>query len=662
MSKRQHQEYLLEKVGDKVQIVQLFGDGFENLTKQEKIFAYFLSCAAVAGRDINYDQKNSLNLETRQFLEELYTFFSNNNTGGSAKYSKVVQAIDYYLKLLWVGNGPFDSYTNAKILLGCTAEELIEVAKYVHQNSKIPIITYTMDNIQEKVVRLSPLIFDPNWRKMLTEKSPSVDWIKESAVNFFSNNLTLEEVQKFVDDKSLDKYPLNSTIVKDPTTGQISLDVWRAGCSDLGIIPGRYAKELNKVISYLEKSIPYASSDSQKDVVRQLIKFFKTGEEEDFREFNIKWVSDHSRIDFILGFIEVYLDPMGLRGEYEGSIYFQDEKLTSIIQKIGDNAQYFEDRMPWETKFKKTDVKPLSASVVNVITSVGGSGPISPVGVNLPNEESLREKYGSKSIVLQNVTESLEKSGREEKILEFCYDDQERELQKLWGSYSDNIETALHEVLGHASGKTMVEDPQKCLPGYYSTLEEARADLVALWHIYDPKLIQLGVIPSLDVAKQMYLYEVRNALLVQLHRVGEGDQLEEDHMKNRQLIANYILKNSNAIECRKRDGKTFYSVTNFEEARKQVGILLSEIMRIKAEGDLPAAKKLVDEYGLYIDTKLRDEVVERIKKLNLPLYSALVMPTLVPKFSESNPTEIDDIKIEYNQTFNQQMLGFSTKF
>jgi dipeptidyl-peptidase-3 len=369
-------------------------------------------------------------------------------------------------------------------------------------------------------------------------------------------------------------------------------------------------------------------------------------------------VGDTSRVDFIDGFIEVYLDPRGEKAEYEAEVTWADEALTKSIRAIAANVQYFEDHMPWDEKYKKSDVKPLTANVVNVALAAGGTGPVCPIGINLPNEQMIRERYGSKSVVLANIMDAAEKSGGEVLTNEFAWDEQERTLQHTYGTLAANIHTALHEVLGHASGKTMVAgDPSSYLPGYYSTLEEARADLVALWQVWDPKLVEIGAIPSTDVAKQMYNDFVRNALLLQLRRIPVGDQLEEDHMKNRQLIADYVLKNSQAIRFEHRDGKTYVRIVDYAAMHKAVGELLAEVMRIKAEGDLPAAQKLVDTYGLKIDTALRDEVLERIKHLDVASYNGYVMPDY--QLVRDDAGEVIDVTVSYPKDLTTQMLSYS---
>ncbi|KYR02902.1 hypothetical protein DLAC_00382 [Tieghemostelium lacteum] len=646
----------LERVDDH-QIIQLHIDGFQELKLNQKIFSYYLTLASIAGRDIASDQKNRLVLESRILLEQVYEFLLTyrKNNKLSDDFEKSFKEVHKYIHMFWFGTGPFNMWTGAKYTLNLTLDQLRSLIEYCLgcDGGQSVIKSVTKETLLEYLQRISPLVLDKSWRSILTEKGPEKDWIKESAVNFYSENLTLHEVQEFVNSPENDKNPLNSSLVKGDD-GIIKPLIWRAGDKSLNISEGKYHKELSNVIKYLQLAIPYAESDTQKQTVELLIKYFKSGDLEDFRKFNIHWITDHSQIDFIMGFIEVYTDPLGLRAEYESIIYWKDPKLTEVISIVGKKSQYFEDRMPWDKKYKKTDVQPLDINIVNVINGVPGG---LPIGVNLPNEDQLRQKYGSKSIVIKNVTDTYTDAFENDISEEFCYDDYEKDLNSRYGGLSDLVMTSLHEVCGHSSGVVYVDDPAKCLTGYFSTLEEARADLVAWYHIFDPILIETGVIPHVDVAKQLYMAEVRNALLIQLRKVKDSDQLEEDHMKNRQLIVNYILKNSKSIERRDRDGKTYYCVVNFEEARECAGKLLAEIMRIKAEGDLPAAKSLIDTYGLYIDTKIRDQVIQRVEKLNIPPFSVLNMPTLEPVYDQNH--SIQDIKVSYNQSYDQQQLSYS---
>lgn len=513
--------YSLERVGP-ARVVQLYADGFDALSPHQRVFAYYLSRAALAARDIAIDQHHRFALEIRTLLEGLVTH-------GDGIDSVVSGQIMKYTKLFWINNGPYDNITSRKYVIACSRDDFLSAAKQAMENGAD--LGLGNESLEAKLGRLGPFLFDADVEPMMTNKTPGEDWIRQSGVNFYQPGLSQTEVERFIQ-SGRQKNDLNSTLVKE--RGRMKEDVWRAGGN--GIEPGRYAADLEATISYLEQSLPYASGPTQQETIRRLIRYFRTGNLEDFRQFNIQWVSDTSVVDCIHGFIEVYLDPMGLKAEFESTIYWSDQKLSKSIQDIGANAQYFEDRMPWDERYKKQGIKPLTASFVNVVLSSGGTGPVSPIGINLPNEQMVREQHGSKSVVLNNIIDAGNKSSGQVLMDEFANDQEEKNLQTRYGTLADNMMTALHEVLGHASGKTMVAgDPSTYLPGYYSTLEEGRADLVALWHIWDDKLIELGAIPGKDVARQMYNAYVRNALLLQLRRITHGDQIEEDHMKNRQI-------------------------------------------------------------------------------------------------------------------------------
>ena len=641
---KKERSYSLERVGP-ARVVQLYADGFEGLTLTERIFVYYMSHAALAARDIALDQHHRYALEVRDLVEGVVR---HKDAVDPALFGQVLT----YTKLFWINNGPYDNITSRKFVLACTPDQFRTAAEQaLAAGADLGLGTESLD---AKLARLGPLLFDPAVEPIMTNKTPGEDWIRASAVNFYGPDVSMGDVERWVR-TGRQHNDLNSTLVK--INGRLIEEVWRAGTN--GVPPGRYAEDLESAISFFEQAIPYASGPYQQETIRKLIRYFRTGDLEDFRQFNIHWVGDTSRVDFVSGFIEVYLDPRGEKAEYEASVYWADEVLTKSIRAIAANAQYFEDRMPWDDRYKKNDVKPLTANVVNYALSTGGTGPVSPIGVNLPNEQMIRERYGSKSVVLANVMDAAEKSSGQVLTDEFTWDEQERQLQLTVGTLASNIHTALHEVLGHASGKTMVAgDPASYLPGYYSTLEETRADLVALWHVWDERLIEIGAIPSVDVAKQMYNAFVRNALLLQLRRIPEGDQLEEDHMKNRQLIAAYVLRNSKAIALEQRDGKTYARILDYGAMRQAVGTLLSEVMRIKAEGDLEGAQRLVDTYGLKIDTALRDEVLSRIAHLDVASYNGYVMPEYSLVHDASGT--ITDVTVSYPLDLTTQMLSWST--
>jgi dipeptidyl-peptidase-3 len=478
-------------------------------------------------------------------------------------------------------------------------------------------------------------------------------------VNYYGRNITYQEVERWAA-AGKEKHPLNSKVVKE--NGKLVEKVWCAGGD--GVPPGMYAPQLKAVIANLEAAIPYAASGVQEQTVRLLVRFLRTGDQQDFRKYNIHWVSDSSNVDFILGFIEGYLDPRGQKSEFEASVYYTDPGQTHMMRKLATYAQYFENKAPWAEAYRKQIEQTPIANVINVMAQTGGTGPVSPIGINLPNEQAIRELHGSKSVLLHNVVDAYEKSSGADLLREFAVDQAEIDDQKSYGTAADNLHTAMHEVIGHASGKMsdrlVGKEPADFFPGYYNTLEEARADLVALWNVWDEKLVEIGVAKdpgeARKIAETMYQQTVRVAIS-QLRRIGNNTQLEEDHMKNRQLIVNWIMKNSNAIAVSQREGKTYYRITDYENMRSMVGKLLAEIMRIKAEGDFKAAKELIDTYGLKVDVALRDEVQSRVRSLDAPAYTGFVEPVLTPVMDPEGT--IIDVKVAYPLSLADQMLSWS---
>lgn len=656
---QEERRYKLERVGP-AQVVQLYADGFEQLSTKEKIFAYYLYLAAIAGRDIAIDQHHPDALHVRELFEEVY------------KHSQgidpvVLQKITTYLKLFWINNGFYDNLTSKKFVPECTFEDMQAACAIAEKNGAQFMFSERVtsrsgldgETLQGRLIRLHKVIFDPTYQPFMTNKSPGKDWIKESAVNFYGDGLTYNEVEAWAKAGN-EKNPLNAKVVKE--NGKIVERVWRAGGD--GVEPGMYAADLNAVIKYLAMAIPYASSEHQAETVRLLIKYFKTGDLSDFRKYNIHWVKDNSAVDFIMGFIEVYLDPRGQKAEWEASIYFTNPEQTKLMRNLATYAQYFEDKAPWKDEYKKKIERSPIANVIDVIIETGGTGPVSPIGINLPNEQAIREHHGSKSVLLHNVIEAYEKSRGKLLVQEFAWDQKEVEMNEKYGLIADNLHTAMHEVIGHGSGKVNPrlegKDPAEFLPGYYNTLEEARADLVALWNAWDEKLVDIGVAKDAAEARkvgEVMLQQQVRVGLTQLYRIGSHEQLEEDHMKNRQLIVNYIIKNSDAVKVEKREGKTYYRIVDYDKTREAVGTLLAEVMRIKAEGDLKAAKELIDTYGLKVDVTLRDEVQERVKKLDLPSYTGFVQPKLEPVMNPE--AKIADVKISYPLDLAAQMLEYS---
>ena len=641
-------KYSLERVGP-ARVVQAYADGFDQLTPKEKIFSYYLYLASIAARDISIDQHHSSALEVRELLEQVYTHSAGIDAAALGK-------ITTYLKLFWINNGFYDNLTSMKFVPECSFDEFKTAVQTALKNgAQIDLDKETLD---QKLDRLKPVMFDATVQSMLTNKSPGDDWIKKSAVNYYGNDITYKEVAQWA--KKNEKYPLNSKVVKE--NGKLVEKVWRAGSET--IEPGMYAQDLEAAIVYLNKAVDYASSDYQAETVRKMIKYLRTGNPDDFRDYNIHWVKDSSTVDFIYSFIEVYLDPRGQKAEFESAIYYTDPEQTKLMQNLATYAQYYEEKAPWKDEYKKKNIVSPIANVINVIIETGGDGPVTPIGINLPNEQSIREKYGSKSVLLHNIVDAYDKSSGKDLLKEFAFDKTEIDNQEMYGSKADNLHTAMHEVIGHGSGavspKLQGKDPADFLPGYYNTLEEARADLVALWNAWDEKIVNIGLAKDAAEARKigetMFQQSIRVGL-TQLRRIGNSTQLEEDHMKDRALIAHYIMDNSDAVKIEKRDGKTFYHIVDFEKAHEAAGKLLTELMRIKAEGDIKAAKTLIDKYGLKVDITLRDEIQSRVKALDVAAYNGIVMPKLEPVNDASG--KIVDVTVSYPCDLAVQMLEYS---
>jgi dipeptidyl-peptidase-3 len=633
-------------------VVQLYTDGFEQLKAKEKILVYYLSLAARAGRDIAIDQHHRRALEVRRLFEQIHQHSAGINP-------EVVRKLDDYLKLFWINNGFYDDLTSKKFVPECSFEDLNQACTIALRNGAQFELTGG-ESVESQLENLRATILDPDYEPVMTDKTPGKDFLSASAVNFYARGLAFGEVDAWAK-AGKEKNPLNSFVAKEK--GKIEERVWRAGGG--GAPAGLYAADLKAVIKYLEMAIPYASSEYQAETIRKLIRFFETGSIEDFREYNIHWVKDNSNVDFIMGFIEVYLDPRGQKGEWQASIFYTDPDQTKLMQNLARFAQYFEDKAPWNDAFKKKIEHSPIANVINVVMGTGGTGPISPIGINLPNEQAIRQQYGSKSVLLHNIVDAYEKSQGKVLVKEFAWDAEEAEMEDKYGSRADNLHTAMHEVIGHGSGKVSDKlkgkDPSNFLPGYYNTLEEARADLVALWNSWDDKLVDIGLakdkVEARKIGETMLRQAVRVAL-TQLRRIGKSNQLSEDHLKDRSLIGHYLIEHSDGVKVETRDGKTYYHIVDFEAVRKSAGVLLAEIMRIKAEGDLGAAKALIDKYGLKVDPKLRDEVQERVKKLDIASYTGFVMPRLEPVRDAQG--KISDVKVSYPLDLAKQMIEYST--
>jgi dipeptidyl-peptidase-3 len=632
-------KYLLERVDDAA-VVQVYADGFSELPLKEKTLIWHLYQAAVAGRDIFYDQRYAHSLEMRDVLEAIVSH-------KAAVDPSTLADIERYTKLFWVNSGPYNNLTAQKFVLMCSPDAFAAAAQAA-QKSGAAFPLKNGETLDQMLVRLKPMFFDPNVDAMVTNKTPpkGEDILATSANNLYVG-LTMKDLDGYNE-----AHPLNSRLVK--RNGKIVEEVYRVG--------GRYSGQIAAIVQHLEAAKPFATEPMAK-ALDALIRFYKTGETTDREAYDIAWVQDKaSPVDTINGFIEVYLDARGIKGGWEGLVFYVNREKTSEIQKLAANAQWFEDRMPWDPKFRKEGVKGITANAIDVVIETGDSGPITPVGINLPNDQAIREHYGSKSVSLSNVNEAYDKSTLPEFRSEFSWTPEEVARAEKWNALASELTTNMHEVIGHASGKVdekLKGSPQNYLKEQFSALEEARADLVALYFLPDAKLVELGLVDKDnhdDVVRAEYESYTRNAL-VQLRRVRQGTQIEEDHMRNRQMIVHWLMANTKAIEVRKRDGKTYYVMVDPAAFRDGVGRLLAEVQRIKAEGDYVAAKQLFEKYGVHFDPKLRDEVVARVEKLHLPSYTGFVMPKLEPVRGQGDT--ISDVKISYPQDLTAQMLEYA---
>ncbi len=632
-------KYLLERVGEAA-VVQLYADAFRDLSLRDRTLIWHLSQAAIAGRDIFYDQRYAHSLEMRDVLEAIVTH-------PSAIDRSTLDEITRYTKLFWLNSGPYNNLTSRKFVLACTPAALAAAAHAAAQaGARFPL--QAGETLDTQLARLRPMFFDLDVDPTVTSKAPRAgkDIVTASANNLYVG-LTLEDLEGFVE-----KHPLNSRIVK--RDGQLVEEVYRVG--------GRYGPHIAAIVSHLEAAMPYSTAEMA-NVLRALVAFYRTGEERDREAYDIAWVQDRtSPVDTINGFVEVYLDARSIKGAWEALVFYVNQDKTAQIRIIADQAQWFEDHMPWDSRYRKKGVRGVTANAIDVVIETGDSGPITPVGINLPNDQTIRERYGSKSVSLSNVNEAYDRSTLPEFRDEFSWTADEAERSKRWNAFASELTTNMHEVIGHGSGKVAERlngSPQSALEEQFSAIEESRADLVALYFLADRKLVEFGLVPADvhdEIVRTEYESYTRNAL-VQLRRVREGTDIEEDHMRNRQMIVHWLMAETTAIDVRRRDGKTFYVMTDATAFRDGVGRLLAEVQRIKGEGDYEAALALFTAYGVHFDPALRDEVVARVDRLQLPSYTGFVMPKLETVTNTAG--EIVDVTVSYPLDLTTQMLEYS---
>ena len=626
--------------------------GFNELSLKEKEFVYYLYEAALSGRDIFYDQNYKHNLEIRRTLETIVNSYKGKRDTDNFRNFMV------YTKRVWFSNGIHHHYSNQKFKPEFSKEYFTELVK----NSNIKSLPLKKnESADELLKRIVPVIFDPDIAPVKVNLSPGQDLIKTSSVNFYES-INEKEVEnyynklKIKDDPRPVWYGLNSKLIK--TNGRVEEKQWMAG--------GMYSPAIEKIVYWLEKAVSVAENDHQKATLSKLIDFYKTGDLKTWDEYNIMWSRDTtSNTDIVNGFIEVYNDPLGIKGSYESIVSIKDKEATNRIAAIAEQAQWFEDNSPIDKKFKKKNVVGISAKVITVVVECGDASPSTPIGINLPNSTWIRKEYGSKSVNLGNIVHSYNAAAENDGSLEeFSYSPEEVELGKRYGTLTDDLHTDMHEVIGHASGQIMpgIETPKETLKSYASTIEEARADLVSLYYLPDQKLIDIGIIPNNEAYKAGYNKYIRNGLLQQLRRIVPGDNIEESHMRNRLLVSKWAYEKGekdNVIEKKIRNGKTYFVINNYQKLRELFGQLLIEIQRITSEGDIASAKNLVETYGVKVDPGLVKEVRERYAGLNIPAYKGFINPILKPVYKDGN---ILDIKIEYPDNFTEEMLYYAENY
>lgn len=640
--------YSDERFAD-IQLLRYRLKGFETLTLSQKKLIFYLSKATLCGRDITFDQFGKYNLLVRKIFEIIFLHYDGDKN--SKDYIEMV----IYLKRVWFSNGIYHHYGCDKFKPGFSRDFFIKAFCNVSDNIPQSILgDKTHDELCREIVQV---IFDETFLPKRVNKTENSDLVLTSACNYYEN-VNQAEVESFYKAKKANgnakiSYGLNSKLVKKQNN-----IVEETYCVD-----GLYSNAIEKIVYWLDKALEYAESSNQRNVITSLIQYYKTGDLNTFNDYCIEWVGQNdSLIDFINGFIEVYGDPLGLKGSWEGIVEYKDLEATRRTKIISDNAQWFEDHSPVDSRFKKPHVKGITANVVCAAMLGGDEYPSSAIGINLPNADWIRAEYGSKSVTIGNLTEAYDKAAQGSGFREeFVIDQEMLDLINKYGGVCDDLHTDLHECLGHGSGRLLEDTDPDALKEYGDTIEEARADLFGLYYMADEKLIELGLIPSPDAYKAQYYTYIMNGLLTQLTRIQPGKNIEEAHMRNRSLIAHWCYTHGNGIlQIVRRHNKSYVYISDFIKLRKCFSELLAEIQRIKSEGDYNAAKLLVEKYGVKVNGQLHKEVLERYKQLNLAPYKGFINPVLVPVYSSIN--EIIDIKVDYSETYTQQMLRYSKEY
>ena len=643
-------DYTVEQFAD-LQILRYRVPGFENLSLQQKELVYYLTEAALQGRDILFDQNGKYNLRIRRTLEAVYTGYKGD------KNTPDFKAMEVYLKRVWFSNGIHHHYGSEKFVPGF-APEFFKEAMLSVDASTLPLAEG--QTVEQLCDELFPVIFDPAVMPKRVNQAAGEDLVLTSACNYY-DGVTQKEAEDFYNamkdpkDETPVSYGLNSRLVKE--NGKIQEKIWKVG--------GLYGQAIDKIVYWLKKAEGVAENPEQKAVIAELIKFYETGDLKTFDEYAILWVKDlNSLVDFVNGFTESYGDPLGMKASWESLVNFKDMEATHRTEIISGNAQWFEDHSPVDKQFKKDEVKGVSAKVITAAILAGDLYPATAIGINLPNSNWIRSHHGSKSVTIGNITDAYNKAAHGNGFNEeFVYSDAELQLIDKYADLTGELHTDLHECLGHGSGKLLPGVDSDALKAYGSTIEEARADLFGLYYVADSKLVELGLTPNADAYKAEYYTYLMNGLMTQLVRIEPGNNVEEAHMRNRQLIARWVFEKGAAdkvVELVKKDGKTYVVVNDYEKLRELFGELLSEIQRIKSTGDYQSAHDLVESYAVKVDPALHAEVLERYKKLNLAPYKGFVNPKYEAVVDAAG--KITDVKVTYDEGYAEQMLRYSKDY
>lgn len=642
--------YSVDKFAD-VEILHYQVTDFDSLNLNQKLLIYYLSQAAVEGRDILYDQNHKNNLTIRRMLEAIYTNYSGD------KNNEEFKSMETYLKQVWMGNGIHHHYSEDKFTPAFSEVFLTSAIQKV-DSSLLPLAEN--ESVEQFIKRISPVIFDPALYPKRMNQESGVDLVVTSANNFY-DGVTQQEVENFysklADPSDLTPVPygLNSKLVKED--GKLVEKTYKVG--------GMYGKALERIVGWLEKAAGVTENEQQNAVIKSLISFYQTGDLNTYDEYSILWVKDlNSQVDFVNGFTESYTDPLGMKATWESMVNFKNIEATKRTEIISRNAQWFEDHSPVDQQFKKEEVKGISAKVITAAMLGGDCYPSTPIGINLPNSNWIRRDHGSKSVTIENISDAYDKASQGNGFAdEFMWSKEEVKRAKEYGSLTNNLHTDLHECLGHGSGKLMPGVSPEALKAYGSPIEEARADLFGLYYMADEKMIELGLLPDKEAYKTAYYQYIMNGLMTQLTRVQLGKNIEQAHMRNRQLIAAWAYekgKPDNVIELKVKDGKTYVVVNDYEKLRLLFGQLLAEIQRVKSTGDVEGAKLLIENYAVKINPEIHKEVLARYKELNIAPYKGFVNP--VYDLIKDEAGNITDVKVSYDENYVQQNLRYSKDF